>query len=82
MLTGQPLSVRDAQLVGLSDYPVVQSDWSHADGRLKRELPLATTAVPRGAQKLMNESASQHRTLSSEYPWTFPSDVPGQPAPG
>lgn len=56
MLTGQPLSAKDAQRVGLVDYLVEQSDWPQAVDRLRREFALATAAALRGAKKLLNES--------------------------
>ena len=72
MLTGKPLSAKDAQRVGLVDYLVGQSDWPQAVDRLRRELALATAAVLRGAKKLLNESASQHKMLSTAYPLDAP----------
>jgi len=69
MLTGQPLSARDAQRVGLVDYLVEQSDWPHAVDRLRRELVLATATVLRGAKKLLNESwALSHREARTGGP--------------
>jgi enoyl-CoA hydratase len=56
MLTGKPLSAREAQRVGLVDYLVGESDWPQAVDRLRRELALATAALLREAKKLLNES--------------------------
>jgi len=80
MLTGKPLSARDAQRVGLVDCLVEQSDWPRAVDRLRRELAVTTAAVLRGTKKLLNESASQPKMLSAEHPWG--AHVHGQPAAG
>ena len=68
MLTGKPLSAKDAQRVGLVDFVVEQSDWPQAVDRLRRELALATAAVSRGAKMLLKKSASQHKMLSTARP--------------
>ena len=73
MLTGKPLSAKDAQRVGLVDYLVGQSDWPQAVDRLRRELALATAAPLRGAKKLLDEFASRHKMLSTAYRWALQS---------
>jgi enoyl-CoA hydratase/carnithine racemase len=68
MLTGKPLSERDAQRVGLVDYLVERSDWPRAVHRLGPMLALTTAAPFRGAKKLLNESAPQRKMQSTVYP--------------
>jgi enoyl-CoA hydratase len=66
MLTGKPLSAKDAQRVGLVDYLIEESNWPQAVDRLRRELALATATLLRGAKRLLNESwaLSDRRALA------------------
>jgi hypothetical protein len=82
MLTGKPLSAQDAQRVGLIDYLVGRSDWPRAVHRLGPMLALTTAAPFRGAKKLLNESAPQHKMLSTVYPRCCGRAVPRHPATG